>query len=86
MGQEKGGRKEGEFKDGSGDNYDGGTKEEDPEHSSKASILWYSAFFMVQLSDLYMTTGKITALSIWTFVSKVMFLLFNTLSRFVALS
>ena len=51
-------------------------------HSSKVSILWHSAFFMVQLSHLYMTTGKIV-LSIWTFVSKVMSLLFNTLSRFV---
>ena len=45
-------------------------------HSSKASILWHSAFFMVQLSHLYMTTGKNVALTIWTFVSKVMFLLF----------
>ena len=52
-------------------------------HSSKASILWHSAFFMVQLSHLYITTGKTIALTIWTFVSKVMSLLFNTLSRFV---
>ena len=52
-------------------------------HNSKASIIWHSAFFMVQLSHLYMTTGKITAFTIWTFVSKVMFLLFNMLSRFV---
>ena len=52
-------------------------------HSSKASILWHSAFFMVQLSHLYMTTGKIIALTIWAFVSKVMSLLFNALSRFV---
>ena len=44
-------------------------------HSSKASILWYSVFFMVQLSHPYMTTGKTTALTIWTFVSKVMSLL-----------
>jgi len=51
--------------------------------SSKASILWPSAFFMVQLPHLYMTTGKTIALTIRTFVSKVMFLLFNTLSRFV---
>ena len=51
-------------------------------HSSKASILQCSAFFMVQLSHLYMTTGKTIAL-ICTFVSKVMSLLFNTLSRFV---
>ena len=52
-------------------------------HSSKASILQCSAFFMVQLSHLYMTTGKTTALTIWTFVSKVMSLFFNTLSWFV---
>ena len=51
-------------------------------HNSKASILWHSAFFMVQLSYLYMTTGKAIALSIWTFVSKVMALLFNMLSKF----
>ena len=47
-------------------------------HSSKASILWDSALFMVQLSHLYMTTGKTIALTIWTFVNKVMSLLFNT--------
>ena len=52
-------------------------------HSSKASILWLSTFIMVQFSYLYMTTGKTTALTIWTFVGKVMSLLFNTLSRFV---
>ena len=52
-------------------------------HSSKASILWPSAFFMVQLSHLYMTTGKTIALTRQTFVGKVMPLLFNTLSRFV---
>ena len=52
-------------------------------HSLKASILWWSAFFMVQLSHLYMTTGKTIALTIWIFVSKVMSLLFNTLSSFV---
>ena len=52
-------------------------------HSSKASILWCSAFFMVQLSSPYMTTGKIIALTIWTFVSKLMSLLFNTPFRFV---
>jgi len=52
-------------------------------HSSKASILWHSAFFTVQLSHLYIATGKITALTIQTFVSKVMSLLFNMLSRFV---
>jgi len=49
-------------------------------HSLKASVLWCSAFFMVQLSHLYMTTGKNIALTIWTFVSKVMSLVFNTLS------
>ena len=52
-------------------------------HSSKASIFWRSAFFMVQLSHPYMTTGKTIALTIQTFVSKVMSLLFNMLSRFV---
>ena len=52
-------------------------------HSSKVSILWRSAFFTVQLSQLYMTTGKPTALIIQTFVSRVLSLLFNTLSRLV---
>ena len=52
-------------------------------HSSKASILWHSAFFTVQLSHPYMTTGKTIALPRWTFVGKVMFLLFNMLSRLV---
>ena len=52
-------------------------------HSLKASILQCSAFFMAQLSHPYMTTGKTTALTIWTFVGKVMSLLFNMLSRFV---
>ena len=52
-------------------------------HSSKGSIPQCSAFFMVQLSHPYMTTGKIIALTRWTFVSKVMSLLFNILSRFV---
>ena len=51
--------------------------------SSKASILQHSAFFMVQLSHLYMTTGKIIVLTRQTFVSKVISLLFNMLSRFV---
>ena len=51
-------------------------------HSSKASILQYSAFFIVQLSHPYMTTGKTTALTRQTFIGKVMSLLFNTLSRF----
>ena len=51
--------------------------------SSKASILWCSAFFRVQLSHPYMTTGKTIALTRWTFVDKVMSLLFNMLSRLV---
>ena len=50
-------------------------------HSSKASILGHSAFFMVQLSHPYMTTGKTIALTSWTFVGKVMSLLFNMLSK-----
>ena len=52
-------------------------------HSSKASILQFSAFFMVQLSQPYMTTGKTIALTRWTFVGKVMSLLLNMLSRLV---
>ena len=52
-------------------------------HSSNASILQRSAFFTVQLSHPYMTTGKTIALIRWTFVGKVMFLLFNMLSRLV---
>ena len=52
-------------------------------HSSKASILWCSAFFIVQLSHPYMTAGKTIALTRQTFVSKVMSLTFNILSRFV---
>ena len=52
-------------------------------HSSKASILWCSVFVMVQLSHPYTTAGKTIALTIWTFVGKVMSLLFNTLFRFV---
>ena len=52
-------------------------------HSPKASILWCSAFFMVQLSHPYMTTGKTIALTRWTFVGKVMSLLFNILSKLV---
>ena len=52
-------------------------------HNSKASILWCLAFFMVQLSHPFMTTGKTIALTLQTFVGKVMSLLFNTLSRFV---
>ena len=49
-------------------------------HSSKASVLWHSAFFTIQLSQPYMTAGKTIALTRWTFVGKVMFLLFNMLS------
>ena len=52
-------------------------------HGSKASILWHSAFFIVQLSQPYMTIGKTIILTLWTFVYRVMSLLFNTLSRFV---
>ena len=52
-------------------------------HSSKASVLWHSALFIVQLSHPYMTAGKTITLSIWTFVDKVMSLLFNMLSRLV---
>ena len=52
-------------------------------HSSKASILWHSAFFIVQLSHPYMTTGKTIALTRWTFVGKVMSLVFYMVSRLV---
>ena len=52
-------------------------------HSSKSSILWHSAFFIVQLSHSYVTTGKTIALSRWTFVGKVMSLLFKKLSSLV---
>ena len=52
-------------------------------HSSKTSILWHSAFFIVQLSHPFMTTGKTIALTKWTFVGKVMSLLYNMLSRLV---
>ena len=52
-------------------------------HSSKVSILWCSAFFIAQLSHPYMTTGKTIALTRWTFVGKVMSLLFNMLPRLV---
>ena len=52
-------------------------------HNSKASILWHSAFFLVQLSHPYMTTGKTIALTRWTFVGKVMNLLFNILYTLV---
>ena len=59
------------------------SQESSPIPQFKASILWHSAFLMVQLSHPYMTTGKIIALTIWTFVGKVMCLLFNMLSGFV---
>ena len=52
-------------------------------HNSEALILWHSAFFMVQLSQPYMTTGKITALTIWMFIGKVQYTDFNTLTNFV---
>ena len=52
-------------------------------HSTKLSILWCSAFFIVQLPHPYMTTGKTTVLNRWTFGGKVMSLLFNMLSRLV---
>ena len=52
-------------------------------HSSKASILQHSVFFVVRLSRLYVTTGKTIALTVWAFVGKMMSLLFNTLLRFV---
>ena len=52
-------------------------------HSLKATILWHSTFFIVQLSHPYMTTGKIILLTKWSFVGKVMSLLFNMLSRLV---
>ena len=52
-------------------------------HSSKASVFWCSSFFTVQLSHPYMNTGKTIALTRWTFVGKVMSLLFNMLSRLV---
>ena len=55
-------------------------------HSSKASILWHSAFFTVQLSHPYMTTGKTIPLTRWTFVGKIVSLLFNMLSRLVITS
>ena len=52
-------------------------------HNWKATILWLSSFFMIQLSHPYMTTGKTIALTRWTFVGKVMSLLLNMLSRLV---
>ena len=59
------------------------SQESSPTPSSKASILRHSVFFMVQLSYPYMITGETIVLTIWTFVSKVMSLLFNMMSRFV---
>ena len=53
------------------------------QHNWRTLILWHSAFFMVQLAHPYVTTGKTITLTIWTFSSKVMFLIFNTLSMFV---
>ena len=58
-----------------------GTQEASPTPQIEASVLWHSAFFMIQLSYPYMTNGKTIALTIWTFVGKVMSLLFNMLSR-----
>ena len=52
-------------------------------HNADTSVLQHSAFLMVQLSHPHMTTGKAIAVTIWTFVGKVMSLLFNMLSRFV---
>ena len=52
-------------------------------HNSKASVLWFSVFFIIQLSHPYMTTGKIIALTRWTFVGKLLSLCFNKLSRVV---
>ena len=52
-------------------------------HSSKASILWHSVFFIVELSHPYITTGKTIDLTRWTFAGKVMSLLFNILSRLI---
>ena len=60
-----------------------GLQESSPAPQFEASILWRSAFFMVQFSHLYMTAGKMIALIIWTVVSKVVSLLFNILCRFV---
>ena len=60
-----------------------GTKSLLQHHNSKVSVLWCPAFFMVQLSHLYIAAGKTIILTIWTFVGKVMSSLFNTLSRFI---
>ena len=59
------------------------TEESSPTPSSTASILWHSAFFIVQLSHLYITTGKIIVLTRWTFIGKAMSLHFNMMSRLV---
>ena len=56
------------------------------DQNSKSSVLWCSALFVVQFSHPYKTTGKIIALTMWIFVGKVMFLLFNMLSKFVVAS
>ena len=63
--------------------FQGNLRSLDQHHSSKASILWHSAFFIVQLLHPYTATGKTKALTRRTFVDKVMSLLFNMLSRFV---
>ena len=60
-----------------------GTLKKLQHRNSKASILWHSAFFIVQLSHPYLTTGKTIALTRWTFVGKVLSLLFNMLSRLI---
>ena len=60
-----------------------GTQESSPKPQFESIILWRSVFFMVQLSHLYMITGKIIALNIWTFVGKLTSLLSNTLYRLV---
>ena len=62
------------------------SEESSPNHSLKASVLRRPAFFMVQLSHPYRTTGKTIALTRWTFVGKVMSLLFNVVSRFIIAS
>ena len=59
------------------------SQESSKHHSSKASVLWFSAFFIIQFSHSYMTTGKNIALTRWTFVGRVISVLFNMLSRLV---
>ena len=63
-----------------------GTPKSLKHHSSKVSVIWCSAFFIVQLSHPYMTTGKTIPLTRWTFVGKIVSLLFNMLSRLVITS